>query len=189
MSASLPMNGAGAAFAELYVLPWELPDATISLYGRGGTRICSLTEIADLKRLPWLDQRLEGYIRCDRLKRTADKTAVVQDKVFGVFIGALAEIEPQVQQLIEAISEGYGLEAPTGSVPLGVAKALCPVFEFFGKLRGKRPVLNKFRLKFLATPMTFKIDKAKRVLGYEPRCSTREGLARTIAWYREQEQA
>ncbi len=104
MSASLPMNGAGAAFAELYVLPWELPDATISLYGRGGTRICSLTDIADLKRLPWLDHRLEGYIRCDRLKRTADKTAVVQDKVFGVFVAALADIEPQVQQLIENIS-------------------------------------------------------------------------------------
>ncbi len=104
MSASLPMNGAGAAFAELYVLPWELPDATISLYGRGGTRICSLTDIADLKRSPWLDQRIEGYIRCDRLKRTADKTAVVQDKVFGAFVAALAEIEPQVQQLIEAIS-------------------------------------------------------------------------------------
>ncbi len=104
MSSSLPMNGAGAAFAELYVLPWELPDATISLYGRGGTRICSLTEILDLKRLPWLDQRIEGYIRCDRLKRTADKTAVVQDGVFGVFLAALAEIEPQIQQLIEAIS-------------------------------------------------------------------------------------
>ncbi len=104
MSTSLPMNGTGTAFAELYVLPWELPDATISLYGRGGTRICSLTDIPDLKRLPWHDQRLEGYIRCDRLKRTADKTAIVQDRVFGVFVAALAEIEPQIQDLIEAIS-------------------------------------------------------------------------------------
>jgi len=104
MSTSLPMNGAGAAFAELYVLPWELPDAAISLYGRGGTRICSLTEITDLKHLPWFDQRLEGYIRCDRLKRTADKTAVVQDKVFGVFVAALIEIEPQVMQLIDDVS-------------------------------------------------------------------------------------
>ena len=90
------------------------------------------------------------------------------------------------RELIEAISEGYGLEAPTGSVPLGVAKALCPVFEFFGRLLGRRPVLNRFRMKFMATPLTFKIDKAKRLLGYEPKCSTREGLTRTIARDRDQ---
>ena len=78
MSTSLPMDGAGAAFAELYVLPWELPDTSINLYGRGGTRICSLTDVADLKRPPWHDQRLEGYIRCDRLKRTAGTSGLIQ---------------------------------------------------------------------------------------------------------------
>ncbi|MFC1994441.1 ATP-binding protein [Chloroflexota bacterium] len=97
-------SGRGSAFVELYVLPWEIPDATISLYGRGGTRICLLTELGDFKSLPWLDQRLEGYIRCDRLKRTADKTAVVQDQIYHSFAAELRKLEPQMQQLILDVS-------------------------------------------------------------------------------------
>jgi hypothetical protein len=104
MSTSMPMGQAGSVFVELYVLPWEMPDANINLYGRGGTRICSLTDLADFRRLPWLDQRLEGYIRCDRLKRTADKTAVVQDQTFRDFVTDLRKIEPKIQQLILEVS-------------------------------------------------------------------------------------
>ncbi len=104
LSTSLPLGRTGSAFVELYVLPWEMPDATISLYGRGGTRICLLTDLNDFKILPWLDQRLEGFIRCDRLKRTADKTAVVQDQVFHSFITELRRLEPKIQQLILEVS-------------------------------------------------------------------------------------
>ncbi|MBI4180476.1 MAG: ATP-binding protein [Chloroflexi bacterium] len=104
MSTNLPLLRGASAFCELYVLPWEMADATISLYGRRGTRICSLTDLDDFKVLPWLDQRLEGYIRCDRLKRTADKTAVVQDEVYRAFVTALQQLEPKIQQLILEVS-------------------------------------------------------------------------------------
>ena len=104
LSTSLPVDGAGSASAELYVLPWEMPDAHISLYGRGGTLVCPITDLSDFKALPWLDQRLEGYVRCDGLKRTADKTAVVQDQVFRSFVTALRNLEPQIQQLIQEVS-------------------------------------------------------------------------------------
>jgi len=104
LSASLSLGRAGSAFAELYVLPWEMTDATISLYGRGGTRICSLTDLDDFNAMPWLDQRLEGYIRCDRLKRTADKTTVVQNQVFNAFRAELQRLEPKIQELILKVS-------------------------------------------------------------------------------------
>jgi hypothetical protein len=104
MSESLSLDGFGSVFVELYVLPWEMPDANISLYGRGGTRICLLTDITDFQALPWLDRRLEGYIRCDRLKRTADKTAVVQDQVFRAFVARLNQLEPHIMELIDEIS-------------------------------------------------------------------------------------
>jgi hypothetical protein len=104
MATSLPLGRAASAFVELYVLPWEMPDASISLYGRRGTRICSLTDLHDFKAMPWLDQRLEGYIRCDRLKRTADKTAVVQDEVYRAFVTELRQLEPKIQQLILDVS-------------------------------------------------------------------------------------
>lgn len=104
LSTGLPVDGASSAFTELYVLPWEMPDAHISLYGRGGTLVCPLTDLSDFKTIPWLDQRLEGYIRCDRLKRTADKTAVVQDQVFRSFVTELRNLEPRIQQLIQEVS-------------------------------------------------------------------------------------
>ncbi len=104
LSTNLPLGRVGSAFVELYVLPWEMTDATISLYGRGGTRICSLTDLDGFRVLPWSDQRLEGYIRCDRLKRTADKTAVVQDQVFNTFVTELRQLEPQIQELMLKVS-------------------------------------------------------------------------------------
>ena len=104
MSANLHVPKAGAAYIELYVLPWEMADASINLYGRGGTRICSLKDLQDFNILPWIDQRLEGYIRFDRLARTADKTAVVQDEVFRAFVNELRQLEPKVHQLIEEVS-------------------------------------------------------------------------------------
>ena len=104
MSTNLHVPKAGLAYIELYVLPWEMPDASINLYGRGGTRICSLKDLQDFNVLPWIDQRLEGYIRFDRLARTADKTAVVQDEVFRAFVNELRQLEPQIRQLIDEVS-------------------------------------------------------------------------------------
>ncbi|MDP2920630.1 MAG: ATP-binding protein [Dehalococcoidia bacterium] len=104
LSQHFSVERAGSAYVELYVLPWEMTDASISLYGRGGTRINALTDLQTFKVLPWTDQRLEGYIRYDRLKRTADKTAVVQDQVFGSFVQTLHQIEPKVKQFIEEVS-------------------------------------------------------------------------------------
>jgi hypothetical protein len=104
MSSNLHVPKAGAAYIELYVLPWEMADASINLYGRGGTRICSLKDLQDFNMLPWIDQRLEGYIRFDRLARTADKTAVVQDEVFRAFVNELRQLEPKIGKLIEEVS-------------------------------------------------------------------------------------
>ena len=67
-------------------------------------RICLLTDLDDFNGLPWTDKRLEGYIRCDSLKRTADKTAVVQDQVYQAFASSLRRIEPEVGEMVDNIS-------------------------------------------------------------------------------------
>ena len=104
LSTNITLGKGSNAFVELYVLPWEMSDANIGLYGRGGTRICLLSDLADFKMLPWTDQRLEGYIRCDKLKRTADKTAVVQDEVYTAFRAELHQLETKIQKLILEVS-------------------------------------------------------------------------------------
>jgi len=104
MSSTISLARLGTVHVELHVLPWEMADATVSLYGRGGTRICLLTDLDDFKALPWGDKRLEGYVRCDHLKRTADKTAVVQERVYQAFVAGLRGIEPEIKDMIGKIS-------------------------------------------------------------------------------------
>lgn len=104
MADTISLGRLGTVHVELHVLPWEMADATVSLYGRGGTRICLLTDLDDFKALPWIDKRLEGYVRCDHLKRTADKTAVVQEQVYQAFVAGLRGIEPEIKDMIGKIS-------------------------------------------------------------------------------------
>jgi Histidine kinase-, DNA gyrase B-, and HSP90-like ATPase len=104
MSNTISLGRLGTVHVDLHVLPWEMADATVSLYGRGGTRICLLSDLDDFKSLPWIDKRLEGYVRCDHLKRTADKTAVVQEQVYQAFVAALRGVEPEIKDMIGKIS-------------------------------------------------------------------------------------
>ena len=104
MSTAISLGKFGSATIDLHVLPWDMVDATVSLYGRGGMRVCLLTDLEDFRALPWTDKRLEGYIRCDNLKRTTDKTAVVLDQVYQAFVAELYRIEPEIREMIDRIS-------------------------------------------------------------------------------------
>ncbi|MDD5094089.1 MAG: ATP-binding protein [Dehalococcoidia bacterium] len=104
MSATHALGRLGSVSIELHVLPWEMADATLSLYGRGGTRICLLTDLDDFKIPPWTDRRIEGYVRCDQLKRTASKTSVVQDQIYQAFVSELNRIAPDVRETIDRVS-------------------------------------------------------------------------------------
>jgi len=98
------------ASLELYALPMEVPDAAVSLYGRGGTRVCHLIDIEEFKKRPWSDQRLEGYVRCDWLKRTADKTAVVQDEIYFALARELHAMEPRLEEQLQTVAREYEVQ-------------------------------------------------------------------------------
>lgn len=104
MASPIPLGKAGSASIELHVLPWEMADANVSLYGRGGSRICLLTDLDEFKFAPWTDKRIEGHVRFDDLKRTADKAAVVQDEVYQKLVNELHKLEPLIKKTIEDIS-------------------------------------------------------------------------------------
>lgn len=50
---------------------------------------------------------------------------------------------------------------------------------------GVEPPLHRRRVEFWTKSRAFSIDKARRVLGYDPRVDVEEGVARTARWYRE----
>jgi len=91
------------------------------------------------------------------------------------------------QRLTEIVCEETGYALPTKHVPLWLVKLLRPASEgiAFLKRSGDPPRINKFLIKFMSTPLTYRIDKARRMLGFEPKVSTEEGLRQTLAWFRE----
>ena len=90
-------------------------------------------------------------------------------------------------RMMEIVCEESGYPMPTRHVPTWLVRAVCPIFEGIYSLRkgGEPPLVNKFRLKFMSTPLTYRIDKAQRILGYEPKVDTEAGLRQTLAWFRE----
>jgi nucleoside-diphosphate-sugar epimerase len=65
-------------------------------------------------------------------------------------------------------------------MPLGLAKVLGAAFEtVYGLLRlPGEPRLTRFLVEQMSTAHWFNIDAARRDLGYEPRVSMAEGMAR-----------
>ena len=91
------------------------------------------------------------------------------------------------RELIEFIAESLHYAKPTKSVPLELARVACFVMEVICKMlkSKKTPPLNRFRLKFMSTYLTFSIDKATKQIGYQPE-PQKDCLRRTLDWYRGQ---
>lgn len=84
----------------------------------------------------------------------------------------------------EALINGWlgagGFPPETRRLPLGLARFLSSAFEtIYGVLRIRRePPLTRFAVDRLSTALWFDISAARRDLGYAPRVSMAEGLAR-----------
>ena len=107
LSSTISLGTLGHATVQLYTLPFEAEGANIDLCGRAGIRLCALTDLEEFKKEPWQGQRLEGCVRCDKLRGTADKAAVVQDEVYKALAGALHSLESQITEKIGQVTQEY----------------------------------------------------------------------------------
>jgi nucleoside-diphosphate-sugar epimerase len=73
-------------------------------------------------------------------------------------------------QFVGKVAELAGLKPPTRHIPRGLARVLANLVEGIAKRRGAKnaPIINKARYKFLALNLDYSIEKARRVLGYQP---------------------
>ena len=91
------------------------------------------------------------------------------------------------REMIGIICDEFGFKKPTAQVPPAIAYALCPIFEGISKLSKSKnpPLINRFRIKFMHTHLTFNIAKARKELGYNPKISTKEALKKSVRWFKE----
>jgi 2-alkyl-3-oxoalkanoate reductase len=92
------------------------------------------------------------------------------------------------EEFVSTVARGLGITPPTRTIPLGVAKTLAATLETLWRWRGKTeaPILSRARIKFLGLNLDFSIDKARHVLGYNPRYDFREAMTEAVEWIREE---
>jgi sterol-4alpha-carboxylate 3-dehydrogenase (decarboxylating) len=61
-----------------------------------------------------------------------------------------------------------------------VGFALATFAEWWGWLSGREPTFTRFRVAFTCAQRWHNIEKARRVLGYEPQVGLEEGMRRTV---------
>jgi nucleoside-diphosphate-sugar epimerase len=71
-------------------------------------------------------------------------------------------------------------------LPTGLAVTAARVAGAAERLRGNRTEINAASMLYLARPGGYSIEKARRLLGYQPQVDLDEGMRRTEAWLREQ---
>lgn len=90
------------------------------------------------------------------------------------------------RDILGKISEECGGKSCGPSFHKPFAAAFASLIEYFWRFIKPQSAPPITRYRALATGLSwhFKIDKAKKLLGYEPKFSFEEGLERTLEWYR-----
>lgn len=91
------------------------------------------------------------------------------------------------KEFMETIAKTAGYPVPTAVVPLGVAKFLAKMLEGLYRLLGKKeaPLLSSARIKFLGLNLDYSIDRARRLLGYNPKFDFADAMPMTVRWFLE----
>jgi nucleoside-diphosphate-sugar epimerase len=97
-----------------------------------------------------------------------------------------ADEEPvTLNELVEKVGAAVGSDVRIIRFPwYEIAWLAATVIETVSKAIGIKPPVFRRRLSWFKTNRAFRIDRAKAELGYRPRVSLVEGLARTAYWYR-----
>ncbi|KAI0272935.1 C-3 sterol dehydrogenase [Russula aff. rugulosa BPL654] len=69
-------------------------------------------------------------------------------------------------------------------LPKTVGFMLATLAEWWGWLSGREPTFTRFRVAFTCAQRWHNIEKARRVLGYEPQVGLEEGMRRTVEWWK-----
>jgi nucleoside-diphosphate-sugar epimerase len=123
--------------------------------------------------LVYVDDLIDGFLLA--LTREA---AVGQSFIVA---GPRSVSQDELARLIAAATGGRVLPLHVPAWPLQAAGALC---EALCVPLGIDPPLHSRRVDFWVKNRSFSIEKARRLLGYEPKVDVEEGLARTVASYR-----
>ncbi len=160
----------------------------ISLFGPGDMRMLKLFKLIKkgsfvivgdgevLFHPSYIDDVVRGFLLCLNNEKAVGEAFILGGE------GYLT-----LNQLCKLIADELSVAPPKIKVPLAPVLTLATLCEQVCVPLGIEPPLHRRRVSFFQNNRAFSIDKAKNVLGYEPKFSVQEAIQKTIAWYQEQE--
>jgi nucleoside-diphosphate-sugar epimerase len=123
----------------------------------------------------YIDDMTEALVRCGRHPAAVGQCFNVAGK------------EPvTLADLAETIARAGGTSLPPGRIPLAAARAVATVGDWLpANLRRSAP-LTRSRLDFLTHSRVYSVDRARLLLDFAATTDLATGIARTMAWYRQQ---
>jgi nucleoside-diphosphate-sugar epimerase len=156
------------------------------IYGPGDRRLLKLFRGVSRRRwvtlgsgdiyyhLTFIDDLVEGFRLCGVHPSAANRT----------YILAGGEVTT-LNELVALVAEGAGVPTPTRHLPVwpfSIAGAAC---EAICAPLGIEPPIYRRRVDFFTKSRAFDITRARTEIGYAPQVGLREGIRRTLQWYRE----
>jgi nucleoside-diphosphate-sugar epimerase len=89
-----------------------------------------------------------------------------------------------IETIVREIAKVMGVDLKVIHLPFWPLYAISAVVEFAFKPLPWDPPLFRRRADWFRQNRAFKIDKARRELGYDPKVNLAEGLKRTYEWYK-----
>jgi nucleoside-diphosphate-sugar epimerase len=157
----------------------------VGIHGPGDTRFLKLFRTISrgtfrmigngnvLYHMTYIDDLVDGIILCGEHPAALGNTYIL----CGARYTTLA-------QLAHAVAQALGRNLPRGRIPLWPVKLAAHACEAICRPLHIEPPLHMRRLDFFVNDRGFTAAKAARELGFVPKVSLEEGLARTAAWYR-----
>lgn len=156
------------------------------IYGPGDRRLLKMFRGVSRGRFPilgrgdiyyhltYIDDLVEGFRRCAEEPGGAGRT----------YILAGGEVTT-LNDLVALVADVAGVKPPTLHLPVwpfwmagAACEAVCAPF-------GIEPPLYRRRVDFFTKSRAFDITRARAEIHYAPQVNLRDGIARTLTWYRE----
>jgi dihydroflavonol-4-reductase len=173
------------AFHQCHGLPLTVARPT-AIYGPGDLRLLKLFRLIARRRFVVLGSGEIFYhmVHVDDLVSGLRLLADRPEAVGQVFIlggqgyRTLNDIAALVAQTVGAPPPRWHVPAWPVQIAASICERVCAPF-------GVTPPIYRRRVDFFTKSRAFSIEKARRVLGYEPRISMERGFQETADWYRE----
>jgi dihydroflavonol-4-reductase len=157
------------------------------IYGPGDRRLLKLFRGVTRRRwvtlgsgeiyyhLTYIDDLVEGFRLCGEHTAAANRT----------YILAGGEVTT-LNGLVALVANVAGVPVPRLHLPVWPVRAAAVVCETICVPLGLEPPLHRRRVDFFTKSRAFDTSRARREIGYLPGVGLREGIARTLNWYRQQ---